>query len=181
MERFRNIYKIDSIRMQNWNYSWQGSYFVTINTKDKECYFGNIENEKMILNEIGVIACGQWLLTPKIRSDMNIALGAHIIMPNHIHGLIKIGENTHNTPNRHDSIQSRDAMHGVFTQHRFGPQRKNLSSIIRGYKSAVTTYARKHDIIFGWQSSFYDRVITDSIDFMKCENYIDNNPSNWKK
>ncbi|MEA2078129.1 MAG: transposase [Candidatus Marinimicrobia bacterium] len=180
MERFKNTYKINSTRLQNWDYGWNGSYFVTINTKEKEYYFGEIIGAKMILSEIGRVADQEWRLTPNIRPDMNIKLGVHVIMPNHFHGIIRIGENIFNRKYDQQSKQGRDAMHRVFTSHQFGPQRKNLSSIIRGYKSVVTTYAKKHNIKFGWQISFYDRIITDSVDYMKCEKYILNNPTNWK-
>lgn len=71
-------------------------------------------------------------------------------------------------------------MHRVSTLRQFGPQRKNISSIIRGYKSTVTTFARKNDIIFTWQSNFNDRIIDDINGLMYCETYILNNPTNWK-
>jgi REP-associated tyrosine transposase len=72
-------------------------------------------------------------------------------------------------------------MHCVSTLGKYGPQRKNLSSIIRGYKSSVTTFARKHDIIFAWQSRFNDRIIDDINGLMFCEQYILNNPANCEK
>ena len=60
-----------------------------------------------------------------------------------------------------------------------GPQRKNLSSIIRGFKSAVTTEARKIDIDFGWQSRFHDRVIRDEKSRNSIRWYIKNNARDW--
>ena len=64
----------------------------------------------------------------------------------------------------------------------FGPQSKNLASIIRGFKSAVTTYARKNGIIdFAWQPRFHDHIIRDAASFERIQNYIANNPSNWKE
>ncbi len=78
----------------------------------------------------------------------------------------------------------RDAMHCVSTvgyKNQFGPQLKNLASIIRGYKSAVTTYARKHGIEFDWQPRFHDHVIRTIDDYYKISNYIVNNPSKWQE
>jgi REP element-mobilizing transposase RayT len=108
-----------------------------------------------------------------LRPDMNLELGEFIVMPNHIHGIILIGENEYNS--------RRDAMHGVSTEYKnqFAPQSKNIASIIRGYKSAVTIYARKNNIEFDWQSRFHDHIIRSMDDYAKISNYIINNPAKW--
>jgi len=62
----------------------------------------------------------------------------------------------------------------------FAPQSKNLSSIIRGYKSAVTTYARKNGIEFDWQPRFHDHIIRSMDDYHRISNYIINNPNKWE-
>ena len=54
-----------SIRLKGYDYSQAGLYFITICTKDKECFFGRIENDEMILNEAGKIADKCWLDIPK--------------------------------------------------------------------------------------------------------------------
>ena len=72
----------------------------------------------------------------------------------------------------------------ICTQNRenqFGSQSKNLASILRGYKSAVTTYARKNNIPFVWQPHFHDHIIRSDDAFNRISNYIVNNPANWKK
>jgi len=61
-----------------------GAYFVTICTKDRECIFGKIVDEKMILNEFGDIAKAEWLKTAKIRP--NVGIDEFVVMPNHLHG-----------------------------------------------------------------------------------------------
>ena len=66
-------------------------------------------------------------------------------------------------------------------KNKFGPQSKNLGSIIRGYKSAVTTYARKNNIDFHWQDRFHDHKIRSPADFMRISDYIKNNPINFHK
>ncbi|MEO7990541.1 MAG: transposase, partial [Chryseolinea sp.] len=63
----------------------------------------------------------------------------------------------------------------------FAPQSKNLASIIRGYKSAVTTYARKNNIPFNWQSRFHDHIIRSADEYYRISNYIVNNPAQWQK
>ena len=66
-------------------------------------------------------------------------------------------------------------------KNRFGPQSKNLSSIIRGFKSDITTYARKNDIIFKWQPNYYDHIIRDHQSHFIIRNYILNNIRNWNQ
>ncbi len=118
-------------------------------------YFGEIENDEMVLNELGLIVNTEWEKTLEIRPDMNLELGEFITMPNHFHAIIMIGENKFNKRGN-----GRDAMHRVSTAtNKFGPQSKNLGSIMRGFKSAVTTASKKLNIEFGWQARFHDHII----------------------
>src|SRR5688572_29624199 len=150
-------------RLQNWNYSSNGLYFVTIKTKFGESYLGEVIDNQVELNDIGREVERQWLLTPSVRSDMNLFLDEFIVMPNHFHGIIGIGQNAFNssfiTTNNLD--QSRDSMPAVRTTQKacksqkggiFGPQTKNLGSIMRGFKSSVTMWCRIHRKLFDWQS-----------------------------
>lgn len=85
----------------------------------------------------------------------------------------------------------RDARHGVSTKttehgiiktnpkNDFGPQIKNLASIIRGFKSSVTINARKIDPDFAWQPRFHDHVIQDYRSYERIRDYIIDNPKNW--
>ena len=175
-DKFKNKYRIPSARAGWWNYGNNAAYFITICTAHRENYFGKIVNGEMLLSEIGVITKSEWLKTPKLRHDMNLRLNEFIVMPNHFHGIICIDGNQYNR-------RSRDAMHCVSTnlsyKNKFGVQSKNLASIIRGFKIAVTTYARKHNIDFKWQSRFHDRIIRNEYEYQHIANYIINNPANW--
>lgn len=77
-----------SIRLKGYDYSQEGLYFITICTQNRACLFGKIENGKMILNEYGQIACNEWIKTTEIRN--NVELCEFVIMPNHIHGIIRL-------------------------------------------------------------------------------------------
>ena len=107
---FHHKYRVPSARLQTWNYAYAGMYFVTISTKDREFYFGEITNGQMQLSELGKIAETEWIKTIELRPDMNLELGEFVVMPNHVHGIILIGENQYNN---HDI--GRDAMLGVST------------------------------------------------------------------
>jgi hypothetical protein len=47
MDKFRNKYRIQSARLQNWDYGWNAAYFVTICTANRELFFGNIVGREM--------------------------------------------------------------------------------------------------------------------------------------
>ena len=66
-------------------------------------------------------------------------------------------------------------------KNRFGPQSKNLASIIRGFKSSVTTRIKKTgNQNFGWQSRFHEHIIGDTRALNNIQFYIKQNPKNWK-
>ena len=77
-----------SIRLKGYDDSRAGLYFITICTHNRLPLFGDIDNERMNLNECGRIAMGEWQRTSEIR--VNVNLDEFVIMPNHVHGIIKI-------------------------------------------------------------------------------------------
>ena len=165
-EKFQNKYRIASSRLKNWDYGWHAAYFVTICTQNREYYFGDVLNGKMQLSEIGKIVDAEWLKTFEMHPDMNLKRGAYIIMPNHFHAIIIIGDNQYNA--------NMDT-----TKNKFGTQSKNLSSIIRGFKIGVTRNARKIHVDFSWQSRFHDHIIRSEESYHRIEEYILANPQNW--
>lgn len=163
-------FKDGTTRAQWWNYAESAAYFVTIVTKDRTHFFGEIENGKMNLSELGTIAETEWLKTFELRKDMRLEMGEFVVMPDHFHAIVIIGFNSYNLKT--------DLVPG----NQFGPQSKNLASIMRGFKSAVTTWAKKNNMPdFGWQSRFYDHIIRDQRAFENITNYIKENPANWQK
>lgn len=88
MDKFRNRYRIPSTRLRNWDYGWNGSYFVTICVSNHNCVFGEIRNDEMVLSEIGELAKTYWIKIPE--HFPNVYLNAFVVMPNHIHGIIII-------------------------------------------------------------------------------------------
>jgi len=172
-DQFQKKYKISSARLQNWDYGTNAAYFITICAQNNKQYFGKIINGEMHLSEIGKIAVTEWLNTLNIRQNMNLELGEYVIMPNHFHAIIIIGENEFNG-------NGRDVMHCVSTsKNSFTPQSKNLASIVRGFKSSVTKNARQIQPDFVWQTRFYDHIIRNDESFQTISEYIQNNPSNW--
>lgn len=52
-------------------------------------------------------------------------------------------------------------------------------SVVRGYKSAVTTWARKQGVEFGWQARFHDHIIRSADEHRRISVYIRNNVASW--
>lgn len=93
-----------STRLQGYDYSQNGAYFVTICTHQKVCLFGDVSDDKMVLNRYGEIATAEWHNTARLRS--NVELDAFVIMPNHTHAIIVILDDE-----QHNSVRGRGLMH----------------------------------------------------------------------
>ncbi len=186
-DKYQNKYRVPSARLQNWDYGWNASYFVTICTQNRECYFGDVMDGKMQLSEIGNLAKKYWQEIPQ--HFPFVQLDAFVVMPNHVHGIILIDkpQNVENGCNvyvetRHCLVSTTPTNDEPKTigQKRFQNQGKNtLSSIIGSYKSVVTKNARKIHAGFAWQSRFHDHIIRNNESFEKIKSYIIENPLKW--
>jgi putative transposase len=181
-DKYQNKYRIASARWQQWDYGWDGAYFITICTKDRKHHFGKITDGKMELSNVGILADAFW--HEITNHAQNIGLGAFVVMPNHIHGILILDGNGGNVDDNAAAVETRHALSLPQTspgQNRFQNQGKNtISSIVGGYKSAVTKHANRLGLAMGWQTRFHDHVIRDEPSFVKITEYIINNPKNWK-
>jgi putative transposase len=173
MTLYQNYYRIESSRLQFYDYSSNGYYFITICVKNNENFFGEISNSVVTLNELGQMAQKCWLEIPN--HFPFVKLDEFIIIPNHVHGIIIIDKPEENLRNSEthgltktethglDNVETQNfaSLHWFTKKNKFGPQSKNLSSIIRGYKIGVTKYAKNNNIIFKWLERFYDVIIRD--------------------
>jgi len=169
MDKFLNKYRIASTRLQTWDYGSQCLYFITICTKNRENYFGQIitaetqDIASLRRTPMGITAEKNWKEIP-IHFPF-VELDEFIVMPNHIHGILFF-----NPPYLRD-----------WTTNKFGPQSKNLASVIRGYKASVKTFSTINQIEFVWQRRFHDQIIHSSKELSNIRQYIINNPANWAK
>jgi putative transposase len=165
VDKFKNKYRIASARTQWWDYSQDGSYFLTICTKDRKCSFGDIRGGKMMLSEIGIIANACWSAIKE--HAKNIELGNYVVMPNHVHGILTLDGNPPSETIGKLRFQN--------------PGSNSISTIIGGYKPAVSKHARRAGVEFEWQTRFHDHVIRDEEEYERITNYILRNPSNWEE
>ncbi len=172
---FRNKYRIQSTRLKGWDYSHDGCYFVTLCVKDRDCVFGQVSDGGMILSEIGAAAYSCWMAIP--RHFPFVELDQHVVMPNHVHGIIIINKNDTNV----ETQDFASLRYRYRNPNRFGPQSRNLASVIRGYKIGVKERGIQDDVAFEWQPRYYDRIIRNEKELNNVRNYIFNNLLNWRK
>jgi REP element-mobilizing transposase RayT len=182
MDKFQNKYRIQSVRLQNWNYGSNGAYFITICTQNREHFFGDIVvknssntiEKSMQLNEIGLLGEKYWMEIPK--QFPYVELGNFVVMPNHTHGILII--------NHRLSIGLIDIpkteINGGFARTKNPMLNDNISRVIRWYKGRCSFEIRKIHADFNWQSRFHDHIIRNSQSFETIQNYIVNNPKNWE-
>jgi REP element-mobilizing transposase RayT len=188
-DKYKNRYRIPSARAA-WHDYMGGAYFVTICTKDREFYFGKIENNEVHLSEIGRYADEQFR---DVSSNYPYAvIPSYVVMPNHIHAIVIIDDHydvcrdaIHRVSETIHRV-SESEMQMVPTQDRGGiTGRSNpmlyqsLGTVIRGLKARVTHYANEKGLDFAWQSRFHDRIIRDQKDMNETALYVDNNVAKW--
>lgn len=172
---FRNKYRAESIRLKGYDYSQPGIYFVTICCDQKQHYFGEIKHQLMALSPIGQIAQQCWLAIPN--HYPNIALDEYVVMPNHVHGLIKI--NYHDCHVEAQNFAPLRIADGSQNKFRVIPQ--SIGAIIRGYKIGVTKWCRNNNFkYFLWQRNYYEHIVRDEIELFRIQQYIKNNPKQWE-
>ncbi len=81
-----------TIRVQGYDYTQGGAYFITICARNRECLWGQVVNGMIQLNEMGRLVESVWLQTANVRPD--IELDAYVVMPNHFHAILFIHDST---------------------------------------------------------------------------------------
>jgi len=171
-----------SIRLSNYDYTQTGAYFITICTYQRECLFGNIIDDIMVLNDVGQLVADEWIKTALLRKQ--IELDAFVVMPNHFHGIVWIIDIDANENGR--GTARRAPTHGQFanTTEKFGkPIVGSIPTIIRAFKSAATQKINLHRQTQGspiWQRNYWEHVIRNESELRAIREYIQNNPAQWE-
>lgn len=159
-----NIHHRRSIRLQGYDYSQVGAYFVTIVAWQREMLFGEIVNEEMGLNDFGKIVSEKWgWLETQYEY---VELGEWVVMPNHFHGILII----------HDDGRggSRPAPTPI--------KRKPLGGLIGAFKTVSTkeiNLLRNAEGQVVWQRNYYEHIIRNEPEMDRISRYIESNPSRW--
>ena len=181
MEKYQPKNNRKSIRLQSYDYSNPGYYFVTICTKDREAIFGKIVNGVMVKNKLGNIAYKYWLRMP-IQYDY-VRIPAFVIMPNHVHGIIQITQKHNPTVG---AIYELPLRLGIIDQETYRKERRQmyLSKIVGWYKMNVSKEINNRFGLNGsscWQRNYYEHIIRNQKSLNKITEYIEKNPQLWEK
>jgi putative transposase len=164
MSLYKNRYRQNTLRLSNWDYSSPGYYFVTICTKDKQCYFGEINISTIKYSTIGKKTIYLW--NQILQHFSHVELDKWILMPNHIHGIIILKE--------------RKSIYEDFNKFS-KPISCSLSTVINQFKASVTRWCNQNDFKhFSWQKSFYEHIIRSEASLASIREYIANNPIKWE-
>lgn len=166
-----HLQRRNSNRLKDFDYSLPGAYFVTLVTQERKPLFGKVNNEDVILNEIGNLAKAEWIKTTEMRKE--VRRDQFILMPNHLHAIIFIDYFGVNQP---------EYSTGEIRAHGRAPLRRRprtLGSLVAAYKAATTRMIRglfKDIELKVWQRNYYDHIIRDQIDLDNIREYITYNP-----
>ena len=154
-----------SLRLPDWDYTTPGRYFVTICTHNRQPYFGEVVNGKMIRNALGKVVAEEIEKTEVIRK--NVVIDSWVVMPDHVHIIIVIlDDETVGTPRR-----------GVPTDTQTHWKPGCLGSIVNQLKRACTRRIRsQYNPTFAWQSRYHDHIIRTETDLDSLREYTQLNP-----
>jgi len=160
------------IRLQGYDYSQAGAYFVTVCTQNRTPLFGDVVDGDLLLNDAGRMVTAEWLALPA--RFPTIELDAFVVMPNHLHGIIV----TTTIPVGAALVAA--PMPSIKTT-------PSLGSIVGAFKSRATV-----EYILGvkthawpafhgrlWQRNYYEHVIRNDESLDRIRQYIYDNPARW--
>jgi putative transposase len=162
-----------SLRLQHYDYSQNGAYFITICSYNREYLFGDIVGQEMVLNKMGLIVQEEWAKSAKMRTE--IKLDEFVVMPNHFHAIFFIDSRGDRPVARVFDIKQHSTVSG--------PKNRSVSSLIGGFKAAVTARINEMHRSPGtpvWQRNYHEHIIRDEKSLEKIRDYIAGNPANWQ-
>jgi putative transposase len=190
-----NEHRRRSIRLQGYDYSQAGAYFVTICTQNQECLLGEIISGEMRLNDAGRMVQTIWQKLP--HRFPSVKLDQFIVMPNHVHGIVMLATRRGEPcvrpfPDEQDvqseyRIQGEHNTQGEHKVRPYGTLPGTIGRIAQAFKSSTT-----HEYAMGvkqngwprfpgklWQRNYYEHVIRDEDELNGIRQYIACNPANW--
>ena len=194
-EKYKNKYRIASNRWQYWNYSAPANYFITVCIANRESILGDIKNGEMVLSECGKIVETEIQKIPQYHK--RTILDASVVMPNHIHCIITLGEYGFDNGvsiigndidgNGHGNVEKihEFSLRTINEIKQYRKQRRKM--IIPKILGKLQQQTSKHINILNdtpgkknWQANYHDHVIRNDEEYKRIKNYILNNPANWE-
>ena len=145
------------LRLQNFDYSTSGAYFITICTKDRENLFGPVGADSISARMI------EKTFLEIIDKYNGVDSPIYVVMPNHFHAIITIlRADMESAPTLSEIVQSF--------------KRYSTIEYTKMVKKGILPPFNKQI----WQRSFYDHVIRNQHDYENIVKYIYENPMRWE-
>lgn len=194
-----------SIRLQRYDYTQAGAYFITICTQNRECLFGDIMTvgatprgcPVAVLNDAGRMIQAIWDEIPMHYTGT--AIDEFVVMPNHIHGIVVIvgatpcgcpNASAHGNGEIPDGPTPKNRQKGGQAQgpaptDRMGPL--SLGDAVHRFKTMTTKRYADGVKQSGWQPfegrlwqrNYWEHVVRDEMELNRIREYIRNNPGRW--
>ncbi len=150
-----NIHHRRSLRLQGYDYTQAGAYFITLCVQHREQLFGAVMDSSMQLSPTGIIVRDTW---EWLASHYDyLELDAFVIMPDHLHGILVLAPMT-------------------------DIKRKSLGGLVGAFKTVSTKHINMMRNTPGtnvWQRNYYEHIIRNENDLHKIRAYIATNPIRW--
>ena len=174
-------------RRRDYDYSRNGSYFITVCTKDKKMILGAVVGESRLLPEY------RYLGIPQVRlseygeivkrhieniheANSSVFVPYYVIMPNHIHMILTVKPSEINgTPKAASPTNPATVGDAAFGIPQASPTKMLIPKIVNALKGLT---AKKSKIAL-WQRSYHDHIIRDGEDHNRIMDYIIHNPARW--
>ena len=188
------VYKRSSLRLEGYDYTLVGAYFITMITHQRECLFGEIIDGEVALSQYGDVVKSEWLASSRIRHEIELHEDEFVIMPNHVHGIVWIVQDERESPEETGDQVAARIINGCvgatglsplqqIGMQKPGPASRSLGSFVFGFKSSVTKRINQMRMKPGqpvWKRNYFDRVIRDEDELQHLRRYIDENPLKWE-
>ncbi|MCA9774859.1 MAG: hypothetical protein KC466_20730, partial [Myxococcales bacterium] len=121
-----------SIRLQAYNYTSAGAYFITVCSHVRQLLLGEVTADGMRLNQLGRIVAAEWARSADIRAEIQV--DEFVVMPNHLHGIIFL-----NPVNQDLRVPLETTTKAPDAENRQASlQRGSLGAFVAGFKSSAT-------------------------------------------
>ena len=170
-------YSRKSPRAKWHDYTAGGGYFITICTKDREHYFGEIDDGQIILHLLWQCCYDE---IKKLWERNTIDVHEWVVMPNHVHILLVIKERSvgadHQSALKNGNWYYKGGLLNKGDLQNRPYNGPSVSSLVKLFKWKISKFAIKNNIIFAWQRSFYDHIIRNEGEYERIKYYIQQNP-----
>lgn len=155
-----NLPRRKHTRLQGFDYSKTGYYFITICVKDRKQILSSVGRDDPGAPQIITTPIGR--ITEKYIQSVDeayktVCVDKYVIMPNHVHMILHLENGTDGAP---------------------GSSRPTRISDVIGCLKRLIDSETGWNI---WQTSFYDHIIRSEADYHRIWQYIDENPAKWEE